>query len=321
MVNIGATDGTVRYSLLGDGSPLRGRAPGRRERPRPYGVAHAHHYAQVAGRADAGLRGADEARWVVGGRPRARQLPGRAPVDGRGGRRRPGHAALPRACATTCSSGSATRSWPGERQSWLFPAAERHPLFVEVCGAVGEGLTARGEMEGALTLADRALSGLTGVDDVRRMYALRVDGMVALYVGRLDDGFRQHSEMLRLARLHDRPYEEAMALLGLAQSCTYAGHPDRGLAFADEQLRVALRLRQPVDARPRLVRPGRGPLQPRPRSGTRVLPTRRPPRRVRGQLVRRGHRAGRPGLARWGAPRTHRSPCPSSGRSSPAGDG
>ena len=118
-------------------------------------------------------------------------------------------------------------------------------MFAEVSGAVGEGLTARGEMDAALLLADRALSGLTGVDDARRMYALRVHGMVALYAGRLDDGFREHSEMLRLARLHDRPYEEGMALLGLAQSCTYAGHPDRGLAFADEQLRVAVSLRNP----------------------------------------------------------------------------
>ena len=50
--------------------------------------------------------------------------------------------------------------------------------------------------------------------------------MIALYVGRLDDGFRDHAEMLRLARLHDHPYEAGMALLGLAQSRTYAGAPD-----------------------------------------------------------------------------------------------
>ena len=33
------------------------------------------------------------------------------------------------------------------------PGAEQHPLFAEVCGAVGEGLTARGEMDAALRLA------------------------------------------------------------------------------------------------------------------------------------------------------------------------
>ena len=69
--------------------------------------------------------------------------------------------------------------------------------------------------------------------------------MVALYDGRLDDGFHEHAEMLRLARMHHQPYEEAMALLGLAQSRTYAGDPDRGLTFADEQLRVATRLGNP----------------------------------------------------------------------------
>ena len=77
------------------------------------------------------------------------------------------------------------------------------------------------------------------------MYPLRVAGMVALYVGRLDDGFREHAEMLRLARLHDHPYEAGMALLGLAQSRTYAGEPDRGLFFADEQLRVVQPLGNP----------------------------------------------------------------------------
>ena len=47
------------------------------------------------------------------------------------------------------------------RGALALPAAERHPLYPEVCGAVGEGLTVRGEMDAALALADRAVSGLT----------------------------------------------------------------------------------------------------------------------------------------------------------------
>ena len=100
-------------------------------------------------------------------------------------------------------------------------------------------------MAAALSLATGALNQLEDPDDVRRMYPLRVAGMVALYVGRLDDGYREHAEMLRLARLHDRPYEAGMALLGLAQSRTYAGEPDRGLFYADEQLRVVQPLGNP----------------------------------------------------------------------------
>jgi ATP/maltotriose-dependent transcriptional regulator MalT len=106
-------------------------------------------------------------------------------------------------------------------------------------------LTARADMEDARTLADRALRRLPEPDDERRIYPLRVIGMVALYVGRLEDGFREHAEMLRLARLHHHPYEVGMALLGLAQSRTYAGDPERGLAFAEEQHDVVQPLGNP----------------------------------------------------------------------------
>jgi tetratricopeptide (TPR) repeat protein len=100
-------------------------------------------------------------------------------------------------------------------------------------------------MELAQTLAERALTHVDGPDDERRMFGLRLSGMVSLYVGRLDDGFRDHAEMLRLARLHDHPYETGMALLGLAQARTYAGAPDEGLAFAEEQHRVVQPLGNP----------------------------------------------------------------------------
>jgi tetratricopeptide (TPR) repeat protein len=123
--------------------------------------------------------------------------------------------------------------------------ADQHPLFAEVCGAVGEGLTARGEMGLAAGLAERALAHVSGPQDERRMFGLRLSGMIALYVGRLDDGFRDHAEMLRLAQRHDHPYEEAMALLGLAQARTYAGAAEEGLALAEEQYRVVQPLGSP----------------------------------------------------------------------------
>ena len=244
MVTVGGTEGTVRYSLL--------------ETLRRYGVehcgdsseadatrhAHARHYAALADQADRGLRGPDEARWV-------------AVVDRDLDNLRAAHRWLLHAGQADL----ALRLARGLRYYMLFrfrdevvawgeaslelTGAEQHPLFAEVCGAVGEGLTARGEMAAALSLSTRAMNQLGDPDDPRRMYPLRVAGMVALYVGRLDDGLQEHAEMLRLARMHDHPYEAGMALLGLAQSRTYAGEPDRGLFFADEQLRVVQPLGNP----------------------------------------------------------------------------
>jgi ATP/maltotriose-dependent transcriptional regulator MalT len=125
------------------------------------------------------------------------------------------------------------------------PGAEEHALFTLACGAVGEGLTARGELGRATALAERSLACATDLDDVRRMPGLRVVGMAALYEGRLDDGFRCHEQMLRIARLHDDPYEMGMALLGLAQARVYAGDVQAGSAFAEEQYRIAVRLGNP----------------------------------------------------------------------------
>ncbi len=244
MVAVGGTEGAIRYSLL--------------ETLRRYGAehcgdsreadltqhAHARHFAALADQADLGLRGPEEARWV-------------AVADRDLDNLRAAHRWMLRAGQVDL----ALRLARGLRYYMLYrfrdevvawgeasldlSGAERHPLFAEVSGAVGEGLTARGEMAAALSLAIGVLNQLDDPDDVRRMYPLRVAGMVALYVGRLDDGYREHAEMLRLARLHDRPYEAGMALLGLAQSRTYAGEPDRGLFYADEQLRVVQPLGNP----------------------------------------------------------------------------
>ena len=124
--------------------------------------------------------------------------------------------------------------------------ADRHPLFAEVCGAVGEGLTARGEM--AWRAQPRRPCAEPRSMDPTTYGACSGSGSAGWSPStraRLDDGFREHAEMLRLARLHDHPYEAGMALLGLAQSRTYAGAPTEGLAFADEQYRVVQPLGNP----------------------------------------------------------------------------
>ena len=244
MINVGATEGRIRYSLLETLRAYGWSHLSHQDEADTVRLRHASHFASVAEQADLGLRGPDEAAWVT-------------IIDRELGNLRAAHQWLVR----TAHVELALRLSRGLHYYMLFrfrdevvswgqvtlelPGAEQHPLFAEVCGAVGEGLTARGEMGLARALADRALSRVDGPDDRRRMFGLRLSGMVALYVGRLDDGFRDHAEMLRLARLHDHPYETGMALLGLAQARTYAGAPEEGLAFAGEQKRVVEPLGNP----------------------------------------------------------------------------
>ena len=243
MVTVGSTADRARYSLLETlrqygAQHLEGRDA---EAVR---LAHASHYAAFPEQADRTLRGPQEARWV-------------SIVDDELDNCRVAH----RTMVDTADCDAALRLSRGLRYYMLFryrdevvswgersldlPGATEHPLYAEVCGAVGEGVTVRGEMARATAFAQRGLRLLSGPDDPRRMFGLRATGMVSLYVGRLDDGLHQHAEMLRLARLHDHPYEAGMALLGLAQSRTYAGDPAQGLEYAEEQYRVVRPLGNP----------------------------------------------------------------------------
>ena len=243
MVTVGPAAERVRYAML---ETLRQYAVEHLEDPDTESVrlAHARHFAAFAERADRGLRGPDEARWV-------------SIVDGELDNCRAAHGTMIEAgradLALQLSRGlryymlfrfrDEIVSW-GE-QAVDLPGALDEPLYAEVCGAVGEGLTVRGEMLRATAMADRGLDAVTDPDDARRMFGLRAAGMVSLYTGRLDDGLRQHAEMLRLARRHDHIYETGVALLGLAQSRTYAGEAARGLEYAEEQYRVVRPLGNP----------------------------------------------------------------------------
>jgi predicted ATPase/DNA-binding SARP family transcriptional activator len=244
MAAAGPPTGEVRYSqleTLREYGRRRLRAGGELDTIR---LAHARHYAALAGRADRGLRGPDEPRWV--------EVVDRELDNLRAAHRwavEHGDTDL----ALRITSGLryyALYRFRDEVVSWgeaaiELPGAEHHALFALACGAVGEGLTARGELGRATALAERLLARATDLDDVRRIPGLRVVGMAALYEGRLDDGFGSHEEMLRIARLHDDPYEMGMALLGLAQARVYAGDMEAGAAFAEEQYGIALRLGNP----------------------------------------------------------------------------
>ena len=243
MVTVGPTADRVRYTML---ETLRQYGVEHLSEPEAASIrlAHARHFAAFAEQADRGLRGPEEARWV-------------GITDAELDNCRAAHRFMTEAgradLALQLSRGlryytlfrfrDEVVSW-GERSLDL-PGADADPLYAEVCGAVGEGVTVRGEMRRATALAERGLNAVRDPDDARRMFALRAAGMVSLYTGKLDDGQRQHAEMLRLARLHDHPYEAGMALLGLAQSRTYAGEPARGLEYAEEQYRVVRPLGNP----------------------------------------------------------------------------
>jgi hypothetical protein len=207
-------------------------------------LAHARYFATQVERADRGLRGPDEDHWVD-------------VVDRELDNLRSAHRWAVEQnnvdLALTISGGLryyALYRFRDEVVSWgeaaiVLPGAVHHRLFAVTCGAVAEGLTARGELRRADDLAHAILDRASDRDSVDRLPGLRVAGMVALYQGRTDDGFGYHSEMLRLARLNHTTYEMGMALLGLAQSRTYGGDLRAGLAFADEQLQVARQLMNP----------------------------------------------------------------------------
>ena len=244
MVTAGPTTGETRYSQL---EMLR--QYGRHHlndggKAEAFRLAHARYFAAQVARADRGLRGPDEERWVG---IVDRDLDNLRSAQRWAVERRNADLAL------VLSSGLryyALYRFRDEVVSWgeaaiALPDAVGHPQFAVACGAVAEGLTARGELRCADALAERILARASDPDDCDRMPGLRVAGMVALYEGRTDDGFRYHQEMLRLARLHHAEYETGTALLGLAQSCTYGGDALAGLTFAEEQYRVAQQLGNP----------------------------------------------------------------------------
>jgi predicted ATPase/DNA-binding SARP family transcriptional activator len=244
LVAVGSTARQVRYSMLETlrayGSELL-RARGELATLRR---AHAEHYAAFAEQAARGQRGPDESRWT-------------SALDADFDNLRAAH----RWAVELGDADLALRLSDGlyyyvlgqfrdEVVSWgetalELPDAEAHERYSAVCGAVGEGLTLRGELHRARALAERALTGVTDPDDRRRIPVLKVLTAVALYEGRLDDCLDGAAEQLRLARQYDDAWQVAQALLYRGLARTYAGDPAGGLALADENLAAATALGNP----------------------------------------------------------------------------
>lgn len=125
------------------------------------------------------------------------------------------------------------------------PDADTHPLYPVVCGAVGEGLTLRGDQRRALAVAESALHRAADPQGPRCLPVLKVLAAVALYEGRLDDCCHWAAEQTRLARIHGDAWREGEGLLFQGLARTYAGDLEAGLAIAQENLRVTTRLGNP----------------------------------------------------------------------------
>ncbi|KAB2350251.1 AfsR/SARP family transcriptional regulator [Actinomadura rudentiformis] len=238
LVVAGSTAGRVRYSML---ETLRayGREllEGRGEFHAVHS-AHAAYYVRFAEEIERGVWGPHEGRWTTAVD---------ADLDNLRAAHRWAVEHKDTGLALRLSTGLHTysiRQLQDEVVSWgetalQLPGADTHPLYPLVCGAVGEGLTLRGELERARALTEPALAGVPGLPERQRFPQLKVVITVALYEGRLDDCFAHAEKMFQAARAHgDAPYEfNALLFQGLAR--TYSGDPAGGLAIADEQLRVA----------------------------------------------------------------------------------
>jgi predicted ATPase/DNA-binding SARP family transcriptional activator len=244
LVTAGSTSDHVRYTMLetiraysAELSLASGELPKIRR-------THAEYFVSLAEQAGRGLRGPQEGRWMTAldadvGNLRAahRWAIGETDVD----------LALRLSAAlyqyVLYRFSDEVVSW-GETALAL-PGAETHPLFSTVCGAVGEGLTLRGDLRRAQAVAERALAGIDDPDDAARLPVLKVMAAVALYEGRLDECYRWAGEQLRVAHRHDAQWHSAAALLFQSLARTYAGDPAAGLVLADEHRRVAEALGDP----------------------------------------------------------------------------
>lgn len=244
LVTAGPSAGQVRYGML---ATLRAYAADKlaeRGEARALHDAHAAHFAATAEQFGATMRGPDEGRCV-------------AVLDADMANLRAAHRwAVDRRdtdLAMRISAGlyhyvvyrfhDEVVSW-GETVLGL-PDAETHPLYPVVCGAVGEGLTLRGDQRRALAIAESALARAADPQGPRCLPVLKVLAAVALYEGRLDDCSRWAQEQTRLARVHGDAWREGEGLLFHGLARTYAGDIAAGLAIARENLRVTTRLGNP----------------------------------------------------------------------------
>jgi hypothetical protein len=245
LVGVGSTAGQARYSMLETLRAYGGELLRARDEAATVRRAHAEYYTELAEHSGRRLRGPEEAYWTTvldADFDNLRAVHRWAVEQGDAGLALRLSAALYH--YVVYQFRDEVVSW-GETALEISGAAG-HPRFSAVCGAVGEGLTLRGDLPRARALAERALDRIADPDDRRRLPPLKVMAAVTLYEGRLDDCFAWAGEQLRLARRHDDPWYVAEALLFRGLARTYAGDPAGGLAIADENLEIATAVGHPT---------------------------------------------------------------------------
>ncbi|HXV92155.1 MAG TPA: BTAD domain-containing putative transcriptional regulator [Pseudonocardia sp.] len=240
MVSADATGEPTRYALL-----ETMRAYGR-ERLAVRGAeaaarrAHAHHVLATAETADAGLRGAEEARWVE-------ELV-RTVDDLR----------TANTWAIEHDHGLAVRLsaalvWfarfhlPPEVPLWAEQTAEtvqRHPgdrfaRMPAVLGVAAAAARGRGDHARAAELADRGLHAGDGPDDPDLRYPLMVRSGLALFHGELDAADRLAARAAELSLHCDDPSWGAHAIANRSLAATYRGDPATARRLADEAAALA----------------------------------------------------------------------------------
>jgi predicted ATPase/DNA-binding SARP family transcriptional activator len=235
LISVGPARGETRYTML---ETLRAYGTALLTDPATLRDAHATYYTALAERAGPHLVGPHQQRWT-------------ALLDADYGNLRAAH----RWATSTGNTDLALRLSAGlyyyvlhqfrdEVVSWgtaalALPGAPDHPHYAAACGAVGEGLTLRGELDQAASLARHALDRFPDPGDQRRLPVLKVRTAVALYQGRLDECFALTGDSLHLAHRHGDAVRatEAHLFRGLAR--TYAGDPAAGLRHAGENRTAA----------------------------------------------------------------------------------
>lgn len=99
-------------------------------------------------------------------------------------------------------------------------AGASHPLVPQVLGVAALGASKRGDLSGAIELANRALAASAETDPIRR-YAVYVLGDVALFQGRLDEAIGFYHEVVCLAEAAGDSYFSALAMVAGALPLAY----------------------------------------------------------------------------------------------------
>jgi predicted ATPase/DNA-binding SARP family transcriptional activator len=119
-----------------------------------------------------------------------------------------------------------------------------HPLTPQVLGVAALGASKRGDLSGAIELANRALAATAETDPIRR-YAVYVLGDVALFQGRLDEATGFYHEAVRLADAAGDSYLSAFAMVAGALPLAYRSDRASAVEAARRARSVAMTTANP----------------------------------------------------------------------------